>query len=111
MQLALDPRSPSTIMSSSLDGSLKAWSTVKGSKGHVESFTGHEGPVNAVSFAAKEHFIGRTEDGSSSFCPIVLSGGDDGTVRIWDRRAHGNNKCVRVLEGHSGNVTAGEGHS
>ena len=52
---------------------------------------GHEGPVTALA-------VVETPDG-----PMIASGSDDGTIRLWDGRTGAPGP---VLEGHEGVVTA-----
>jgi len=55
--------------------------------------TGHDGWVNAVA-------VGRLPDGA----PVIVSGGEDGTVRVW-RMADGT-PVGKPLAGHDGEVNA-----
>jgi coatomer subunit beta' len=70
MQVALNPHDSQIFASASLDGTIKVW--------HLDSsqadltLEGHAKGVNCVSFYA---------DGNQ---PYLLSGGDDGLVKIWD---------------------------
>lgn len=70
LQVALHPNDSQIFASASLDGTVKIW--------HLESpqadltLEGHEKAVNCVSFYPTENK------------PYLLSGGDDGLVKIWD---------------------------
>jgi WD40 repeat protein len=57
------------------------------SGGLVRHFEGHIGPVNSVAFSP---------DGS-----MVLTAGDDHTVRLWNRE---DGRLLHILEGHQGSV-------
>ncbi|MFF8232204.1 WD40 repeat domain-containing serine/threonine protein kinase [Streptomyces caelestis] len=67
-------------------GTLRLWDFEDGGR-CVRTFDGHDGAVEAVSLRADERF--------------ALSGGQDGTVRLWDVRT---GRCLSVLEGHGGKV-------
>jgi len=61
------------------------------SSGWLRTLKGHTGPVNSVCFS---------EDGST-----VVSGGDDGTIRVWDAQCTVNTELVideRFCEGTAG---------
>ena len=68
------------------------WSHGRRATGH-QVLTGHTGGVNAVA-------VGALPDGT----PVIISGGDDGTVRVW-RLADGT-PVGEPLTGHDGAVTA-----
>ena len=55
----------------------------------VVRFEGHRGPVTCSTFSAD--------------CDLALSGGADGTVRLWDLKALG---ALARFEGHEGAVTS-----
>ncbi|MFD5157094.1 WD40 repeat domain-containing serine/threonine protein kinase [Streptomyces hawaiiensis] len=65
---------------------LRLWDFEDGGR-CVRTFDGHDGAVEAVSLSADERF--------------ALSGGRDGTVRVWDVRT---GRCLRVLEGHGAKI-------
>ncbi len=68
------------------------WSHGQGAVAH-QVLTGHEGPVNAVA-------AGALPDGT----PVVISGGADGTVRVW--RTAGGTPVGEPLRGYGGGVLA-----
>ena len=68
------------------------WSHTRQTMGH-QALTGHTGGVNAVA-------AGALPDGA----PVIISGGDDGTVRVW-RTADGT-PVGEPLTGHDGEVNA-----
>ena len=76
MQVALHPNDAQSFASASLDGTIKVW--------HLDShqadltLEGHEKGVNCVSFYT---------DGNRTY---LLSGGDDGLVKIWDYQVRGH---------------------
>jgi Prp8 binding protein len=59
------------LASASADASVRAWDPLTGTQ--VKRWGGHGGIVNAVSAAAA--------------LPLVVSGSDDGTARVWDLRS------------------------
>ncbi|MGW2778663.1 protein kinase domain-containing protein [Streptomyces olivaceoviridis] len=67
-------------------GTLRLWDFEDGGR-CVRTFDGHEGAVEAVSLSADER--------------LALSGGEDGTVRLWDVRT---GRCLSVLTGHGAKV-------
>ena len=71
---------------------MRVWRTADGTP-VGEPLTGHDGAVNAVA-------AGALPDGT----PVIISGGDDGTVRVW-RTADGT-PVGEPLTGHDGRVTA-----
>ncbi|KDN37935.1 WD40 repeat-like protein [Tilletiaria anomala UBC 951] len=62
-------------------------------RGRVLSIEAHSDDVNSVCFA---------DAGSTN---MLLSGSDDGTVKVWDRRSLSNAKAAGTLQGHSGGLT------
>ncbi len=69
------------------------WSHGRRATGH-QVITGHDGSVNAVA-------AGALPDGT----PVIISGGDDGTVRVW--RLADSTPVGEPLRGHDGPVAAG----
>ncbi|XP_022904773.1 DDB1- and CUL4-associated factor 11 isoform X2 [Onthophagus taurus] len=61
---------------------------------HVHGIRAHDFDVNSIAFA----------DDSSH---VIFSGGDDGLVRVWDRRTLGDDDCkpVGMLAGHKDGIT------
>jgi COMPASS component SWD3 len=77
------------VASASGDGSLKVWDVQAESErmALVNTLTGHESDVYAVSFHPDRHHI--------------VSGGYDKSVRLWDTR---NGTTQRLLRGHASSV-------
>jgi WD40 repeat protein len=67
---------------------LRLWDTMTGNPLHQQE-TAHDEAIQALAF---------TPDGKT-----ILSGSDDGTVRVWDA---GTGRGIRQLPGHAGGVTA-----
>ncbi|KAJ1821057.1 Elongator subunit elp2 [Coemansia sp. RSA 2598] len=70
-------------------------------RGVQSALRGHTQRVNCCRFA---------HDAQGSPIPVLLSGSADNTVRIWQKRAHGDGaepwQCVSVLSGHEAAVIA-----
>ncbi|EEB08898.1 coatomer beta' subunit [Schizosaccharomyces japonicus yFS275] len=88
MSLAINPKDTNTFASSCLDGSVKIWSF--GST--VANFTleAHDKGANFVSYYP------------AGDKPYLVTAGDDRLIKIWDYQTKA---CVRVLEGHTNNVS------
>ncbi|CAL5199863.1 unnamed protein product [Lathyrus oleraceus] len=89
MQVAFNPKDPSTFASTSLDGTLKIW-TIDSSTPNF-TFEGHSKGVNCVDYF---------ENNEKQY---LLSGSDDYTAKIWN---YDSKECIKTLEGHKNNVTA-----
>ncbi|XP_004486721.1 coatomer subunit beta'-1-like [Cicer arietinum] len=89
MQVAFNPKDPSTFASASLDGTLKIW-TLDSSAPNF-TFDGHLEGVNCVEFF------------ESNDKQYLLSGSDDYTAKVWD---YDSKNCIQTLEGHKNNVTS-----
>lgn len=79
--------SKSDVISSSADGSIRVWDRNTGSC--RRTFVGHSGAVTCVQPL-------KTTD-------MIVSGGQDGTVRVWRSRGE-RGEVVRVLRGHVNGV-------
>lgn len=86
MDIKFHPREEHTFASASLDGTVKVWNI----KSSTSNFTlkGHKSGVNCVSYCAADK-------------PLMLSGGDDYAVILWDLASRA---VLRRLENHAGNV-------
>ncbi|KAK2371450.1 Coatomer, beta' subunit [Trifolium repens] len=89
MQVAFNPKDPSTFASASLDGTLKIWNL--DSSAPNSTFEGHLKGVNCVDYF------------ESNDKQYLLSGSDDYTAKVWD---YDSKNCVQTLEGHKNNVTS-----
>jgi len=85
MSLAVSPKDPNAYASVSVDRTVKVWD-IRTPRGSVQTFSGHEGDINSVSF---------TMDGQT-----LGTGSEDGTARVFDMRAH-NEICKfgKIIEG------------
>ncbi|WBW73864.1 coatomer beta' subunit [Schizosaccharomyces osmophilus] len=88
MSLAINPKDTNTFASCCLDGTVKVWNF--GSP--VANFTlqAHDRVVNYVSYYP------------AGDKPYLVTSGDDRLIKIWDYQTKA---CVRVLEGHTNNVS------
>lgn len=85
----LSDESDSTVVSASADATVRVWDLRRGGEGGgcLLTLAGHSSGVNDVSFDWTK----------------VVSGGEDGSMRLWNR-ASGN--CERVCVGHTEAVVA-----
>ncbi|PVV04639.1 hypothetical protein BB560_000847 [Smittium megazygosporum] len=93
MGISINPKDTNTFASASLDKTIKVWNL--GSSTPNFTLQGHEKGVNVV-----DYYFGNEK-------PLLISGADDFTARIWDYQ---NNSCIRKLEGHSQNVIVSSFH-
>ncbi|CAA16920.2 putative coatomer subunit beta'' [Schizosaccharomyces pombe] len=94
MSLAINPKDTNTFASSCLDGTVKVWSF--GSS--VANFTlqAHDRGVNYVNYYP------------AGDKPYLITAGDDNLIKVWDYQTKA---CVRILEGHTNNVSFAFFHS
>lgn len=91
MQVAINPCDSNMFASASLDKTIKIWS-IQGKKTSSNySLIGHKAGVNCIDF-------------SKSFDkPQIVSGGDDGLVKVWDYQSK---QCLYTFEpAHQDNVS------
>lgn len=95
--LAWSPNEPNVLASCSVDRTIKIWDV----RAHptkacmLTQGAAHASDVNVISWNPSE--------------PFILSGGDDGCVKVWDlRNLGGNSDPVAVFKHHSKPVTSVE---
>jgi len=92
MNVVFNPKDPDTFASASLDNSIKVWGLTTNSPHFtLEGGDGHTKGVNTVEYCP------------GADRPYLVTGSDDGTVKVWDYQTKA---CVQTLIGHQGNVSA-----
>lgn len=86
--LAVDANAD-TVVSCGRDGSVRVWDTRAGGGRAVGVLNGHDAAVGCLQ-------MGRRGAGDSS--PVVATGSEDETARVWDLRMF---SCVHTLRGHA----------
>ncbi|HET9280182.1 MAG TPA: PQQ-binding-like beta-propeller repeat protein [Flavitalea sp.] len=75
----------STVVSASLDGTLKVWDSLRGTE--RTTLVGHAGPVTACALGEKDR--------------LCVSASDDGTLKLWDLAP---GRLIDTLRGHDASV-------
>lgn len=89
MAVAFNPKDGNTFATASLDRTIKIWNLASPNANYT--LEGHDKGVNCL-----DYYGGGDR-------PYLVSGGDDSSVRVWDYQTKA---CVRILEGHSQNISA-----
>ena len=93
----------SLLYSTSEDGTCRVWDLRSMSCVHV--LKGHEGAVLCLCAGHGAGAVAEGKSGKGSDPFTVITGGSDGTVRVWDMRAGPGGAERLRLRGHRGEVT------
>jgi WD40 repeat protein len=89
------------LASGSIDSTILVWNPASLKETTMATLRGHHGPVTCLdSFTRKD---GEPGNASKPGSPILVSGGEDRTIRIWDPEDTDNPLLV-TLAGHSGPI-------
>jgi ribosome assembly protein RRB1 len=89
------PNEPSVLATCSVDQTVRIWDCrAKAEKACMLTTNAHNTDVNVISWNHSE--------------PLLVSGADDGSLKIWDLRQFGKGEAAAEFQYHSGPVTSVE---
>jgi len=95
------------LASADRDGSVVSWDVVTGDATHLGAHGGHATALGAASYAEIGGGAAGTDGQAGGLLPRgLVSGGQDGVVRLWDLRMRGSAMETRVHQGAVNEIVA-----